>query len=295
VDDQPQTGPESVPGEQPAADAALPVPAPESFLRADPLPSNRHRPDPWAHRRAEPRPFALMWTGYLLLSTVACLGPITAAMFLTPEVYRPAAALLLVVTALGITIFWPMVRLSQEMPAGRPSSAVALDMIAVFFPLQATIWPQIIPALSDWDAPIALAVSFHCTAWLALTGAVLTAALGHVGRLEARGERAPTARTLWTVVFLALSLGASLLTLLLSRPTLHGSVPSGSTLWAAAPGIFEITRDRAWLGRAAAVQPEHWRFALGVLLIAAGLWALVLFFEKIALRDRPVNPAAPVH
>ncbi len=241
--------------------------------------------DPWAHRRGEPRPWALMWTGYLLAATVACLGPITSAHFLTPDIYRPAAILLLVATALGVAVFWPMIRLSQEPPPRPASRAVVLDSIAIFFPLQATVWPQAMPALSNWDMSIAAAVAASATAWLALTGAVLSMALGHVASAKRRGRSTTLRRAGWMVVFLGLGLGASLAGLGTpagdAKPDRYGLSMS---VWSPASTVLEVTRDRSWLGRAAVVQPEHWRGVLVIAGIAAALWTVVLVREAAGRR-----------
>lgn len=230
-----------------------------------------------------------MWTGYLLLTTVACLGPITSALFLTPDIYRPAASLLLACSALGVALFWPMIRLSQQAPYGRATRAAFVDAVAIFFPLQATIWPQAMPALSSWDVSITAAVASVSTAWLALTGALLAIALAHTASAERSGHPAPVRRAVWMSLFVALAFGAWLVGM--ASGTLGPAAPSqsGSTLalWSPASAVFEITSDRSWLGRAAVVLPLHWRSALGVGLAAAITWTAAFLLEAIVFRRRP--------
>lgn len=288
---------------RPAPSEILPAPLPEpqavphaQVELVEPAPPRRTSADPWAHRRAEPRPLALMWTGYLLLATIACLGPIASAQFLTPDIYRPAASLLLAAAALGITVFWPMIRLSQQVPRDRPSRAVFLDSIAMFFPLQAIIWPQAMPALSSWDFTIAAAVAVNCTAWLLVTGAILTFAICHVASCERQGVPAPSRRMLWMVVILIVSFGGWAVGVGFGSPAAagHRAVGEPLSVWSPASVVFEITRDRSWLGRSAVVQPQHWRSALVLTCVAGGLWAIALMVESLALKKpHAESPQSP--
>lgn len=251
--------------------------------------------DPWAHRRAEPRPLALMWTGYLLVATIACLGPVTAAHYLTPDVYRPAASLLMAASLLGVTIYWPMIRLSQQLPAQRPSRSVVLDSIAIFFPLQATIWPQAMPALSSWNATITAAVALHATAWLLIAGAILTLALVHILRREARGESSQLRRTGWMGLNVLTTFAAAVVAFLTGAFD-HLGAPSSAPatyVWSPASVVFDITADRSWLGVAGAVQPIHWWSGLVLLMGGLCLWILTIIIEMFALRgvDTAFQPA----
>jgi hypothetical protein len=251
--------------------------------------------DPWAHRRAEPRPLALMWTAYLLIATIACLGPVTAAHYLTPDVYRPAAALLMAAALLGVTVYWPMIRLSQQLPGHRPSRSIFLDSIAIFFPLQATIWPQAMPALSSWNATITAAVALHATAWLAIIGSMLCLALVHIARGEAAGFSTQLRRTGWMGACVLVTFAASGYAFIngafehLGTPT---SAPP-TYIWSPASVVFDITADRSWLGVAAQVQPIHWWSGMVLLLAGVCMWILTIVIEAFALRElsgRPSNP-----
>lgn len=248
--------------------------------------------DPWAHRRAEPRPFALMWTGYLLLATAAALGPIAATHFLTPDVYRPAATVLMVSACLGVVVFWPMIRLSQEVPDRRVSRSVLLDMLAILVPLQATIWPQAIPALANWDVQVAGAIAVHSVAWLAATGGLLTIALLHARHSERSRGWTRGVRTAWMAGFVVLaSAGWAVSVIVASSPPLVETV--GPALWSPASAVMDMTSDRSWRGRPAVIVPEHWRAAalVGVFACAAWLWALGLeWVLGGAPRDRDGMP-----
>lgn len=252
-------------------------------------------PDPWAHRRAEPRPLALMWTAYLLIATIACLGPVTAAHYLTPDVYRPAAALLMAAALLGVTIYWPMIRLSQQLPNQRPSRSMFLDSIAIFFPLQATIWPQAMPALSSWNATITAAVALHATAWLAIIGSVLCLALVHITRGEALGISTQLRRTGWMGVCVLLTFAAAVHAFFTGAFD-HLGTPSSAPptyIWSPASVVFDITADRSWLGVSAQVQPIHWWSGMVLLLAGVCTWILTVVIEAFALRhfsSRPANP-----
>ncbi len=243
--------------------------------------------DPWAHRRAEPRPLALMWTAYLLIATIACLGPVTAAHYLTPDVYRPAAALLMAAALLGVTIYWPMLRLSQQLPNQRPSRSIFLDSIAIFFPLQATIWPQAMPALSSWNATITAAVALHATAWLAIIGSVLCIALVHITRGEAAGISTQLRRTGWMGVCVLLTFAAAVYAFFTGAFDHFGTPTSAppTYIWSPASVVFDITADRSWLGVSAQVQPIHWWSGMVLLLTGVCMWIVTVVIEAFALRD----------
>lgn len=239
-----------------------------------------------------------MWTGYLLLAAVASLGSIASAPFLTPDIYRPAAALLMAATALGVAVFWPMVRLSQMCPPESPRRAVVLDSFAILLPLHATIWPQAMPALSSWDASVVAAVACHSTAWLAFTGGVLAFALIDIRQRESVGGRISAKRASWMLLILLLCI-AGPLAMMLRGMSSGPPMPERSQAWfmlmSPVSAIFEITRDRSWLGTPAVVQPDHWR-ACGLILAAAGVAWLCATLRGLHPRvdhGHPQPPDAP--
>lgn len=219
-----------------------------------------------------------MWTGYLLLATAAALGPITSTHFLTPDIYRPAATLLLVAACLGVVVFWPMVRLSQEIPGRSIAGSVLLDILAILVPLQATIWPQAIPALAHWDVQVAAAISAHSVAWMMATGGVLAIALLHVRHCERAFGWNQLLRSGWMAFFVALACagwGVSVLMTLNQTP----QAVVRPALWSPATAVFDMTADRSWYGRAAVIGPEHWKASGLVAAVAACVWIAAAALE----------------
>lgn len=230
----------------------------------------------WSHRRGEPRVFALLWTLYLMLATLVMFASLSASPSVTPEVYRPAARTLLLLVMVGVTLLWPMTRLSQVSPHGGIVSGVLKDLVVVLLPVQALVWPHAMGVLSDWPLGVVAAMSASIGAWALIVGGTLTIALGTMER-EGRG----VARAAWMGVFVVLIGGAPLWLLL--RGELGGGVGGETRVgWMLSPltSVMEITRDRAWSGHSAWVGAGHWRAlawvtGLGGVLLAMGwVWTL---------------------
>lgn len=183
-------------------DPARADPPPVSYTTAPPR-------DRWAHRRTEPRPFALLWILYLLGAAVISFGSSGSILQPTGDMYRYATQLLFILAALGVAIFWPMLRLSQASPAS-PRRAILMDLFVLLPPLHCVIWPQLFDWLTQWSLPLVSAIAAAFTAWAFLVGAILAIALGadpshprnHTPGDLPRSER----RSLWMVAFLALAI-----------------------------------------------------------------------------------------
>ncbi|MEO1008107.1 MAG: transcription elongation factor GreA [Planctomycetota bacterium] len=136
--------------------------------------------DRWAHRRAEPRMFAFLWAVYLLAAGLSTLGVALTRgpwTLLDKSVYQHAARIMLVCVALGVAVLWPMVRLSQQVPAsGRSWRAIAKDLVVLVLPVQAVLWAQA-AARSGWALDLIAAMSAALLAWPLLLGALLAAVL----------------------------------------------------------------------------------------------------------------------
>ncbi len=225
----------------------------------------------WAHRRGEPRTFALLWTLYLMLSTLVMFASLSASPSVTPEVYRPAARVLLVSVMIGITLLWPMTRLSQLGPSKRPIASVLKDLVVVLLPVQALVWPHALGMLSGWPLSVVAALALSMGAWALVTGGVLGIALATM-----RPESGAGVRGAWMAVFVVLSVGAPVWFLVAGG---YDIVEGGAASLAPAPGrmlspltsIVEITRDRAWTGRSARVGAGHWRPVLATLALGGVL------------------------
>jgi hypothetical protein len=248
-------------------DATSPAPGPSAggWRPAIVLPPSANA-DRWAHRRGEPRVFVLLWTTFLFTATLLTLTGVGLGGYVTADVYRPAARMLMLTVAAGIALLWPMIRLSQDTPAHAPAAATAQDVFIVLLPTQAVIWPQY--WLAGWPIPVLLAISALLTAWALVVGGVLALALG---RLAGAGH---AARAWWMVGLLVLTTWGAL-GAFLDRGDQPG-MPSnrGRVAWMLSPltGVAELTRDRSWTGRPAAVYREHVLAILWTAGIAAPLW-----------------------
>lgn len=258
--------PAAVPSHQPILAFELRVPTPPSAAQI-----RAAKVDRWAHRRAEPRPLAVLWMVYLVAASVLTIGAQGVLGLIAPDVYRPGARILLAAGGAGVAILWPMIRLSQLVPA-RPVRAKVLDAFVIAGPLNAIIWPQALPWMAGWSPAVCAILSLLFTGWVLLVAGLLILAMGNQDR--DRDHPAPwVPRTAWMVVFVFLAVAS---------PLLHGLGSLGAAtnpreVWTPAlfspiSAVFEITKDRTWMGVTAAALPEHWRAAwitlgLGLLLL----------------------------
>jgi hypothetical protein len=196
----------------------------------------------------------------------------------TPDVMRPASRMLLAITALGIAVLWPMVRLSQ-LPDPHPISGAIQDLIVVLIPTQAVVWPQWLGWLGRWPVPVVGALAAMLAAWAFLVGGLLVVAQAGMLRVELRHDRpAPSpwsGRTNWMALFVGVTLCGALGPLVAGGP---GS-DAERIRWMFSPitAVFELTRNRAWTGTAATVTAGHWWAiaavaAAGVVAWAVGIW-----------------------
>lgn len=238
--------------------------------------------DRWAHRRGEPRVFVLLWTTFLFTATLLTLTGVGLDGYVSADVYRPAARLLMVTLAAGIALLWPMIRLSQEAPHHGGAAATAQDLFIVLLPAQAVIWPQY--WLAGWSIPVLLAIAALLAAWSLVVGGVLAIALNR------RGTGNAAASIGWMLAVLALTCGGAL-GAFLDRGDEPG-VPAnrGRAAWMLSPltGVAELTWDRSWTGRPAAVYREHVLAILWIGGVAAPLWVA-------AASRRGERPAAGLH
>lgn len=164
--------------------------------------------DRWAHRRIEPRPFALLWILYLLGAALISFGATGAILQPSSDTYRYATLFLFTLAAIGVSIFWPMLRLSQSCPTS-PPRAVLLDLVVMLPPLHCVVWPQLLDWMARWSLPLVATIAAAFTAWSFLIGALLALALGtHPNPLDARSPGLlprSDRRSLWMVAFLVLA------------------------------------------------------------------------------------------
>jgi len=204
---------------------------------------------------------------------------------LSPESYRPAARVMLAVIVLGVGVLWPMTRLSQRRPEGSGAGAATRDMVVMLIPVQAVIWPQ--TWLAHWPIGVVASVAALVVAWSLLIGGVLGLVLE---RGSDRGGREPGhgARAGAMAVCVALSLGGAVVPLV--APS-RGGPPEGLDArwtWMLSPvtGIYELTRDRAWSGRSAAVGAAHREALLATFAIGGATWATAVVSGAVRRRTR---------
>lgn len=239
----------------------------------------RNRPD-WSHRRGEPRFLALVWTVFLLLATLAAFATVGTGGAGNVDAYRPAARGLLVTVAVGVALLWPMMRLAQAVPAGGlRGCAVATmrDLVVIFVPMQAVIWPQALLARWPLDAVTAIAACF--AVWAVLIGGVLAVLLAVGGRLVGNGWRWWAMLGVAFIVNVVPAIGAAWSSL--APPTRHRGVWMMASPMTA---VVELTQDRAWRGRSLEVDGTHWRAIVVVGGLAAGAWVPLV---AAALARRP--------
>ena len=128
------------------------------------------RDDPWAHRKGEPRVFALFWSVYLMGAAMLTLFAIGSASIPTAAQYQIGSAAMITMIALGSTLLWPLVRLSQATP-DRPVSATLADMFVLLAPMQIVIWP--LPLLTRWPLEIVASLAGLLASWTLLIGVIV--------------------------------------------------------------------------------------------------------------------------
>lgn|GEM_PF-867645 len=234
----------------------------------------------WSHRRAEPRALALLWTVFLLLATVWTFVSAGADGLMSVESYRASARGLLTVMMVGVSLLWPIARLSQTLPTEGGLRGSAKDVFVVVFPAQAILWPQAL--LARWPVEVMAASVSLLTAWALVVGGLLAVALRTPG--GERGEGASWALSGWgaagwSCVFVGLGLCGPVVVMGWSWASGGFEVEDALSRagWMLSPwtGQAELVRDRSWTGRSAWASPSHWRW-IGVISafgLAAWGWA----------------------
>ena len=233
------SGPGTPPSERTPA-GPEPAPAPVEYA-APPAPTEPGPPPPpadprapadrWAHRRAEPRPLAFVWTMFLAVASGVTLATLVAQGATGHDVYRPSARGLFALIAFGLTVLWPMLRLSQAPPDEPAGHSVAKDLTVLLAPVQAILWPQAMIFLANWPMRVVGACALLLAAWSVLSGAVLALAMDHLGAVERARPGRPTGklRAAWTLVFIALVSLGPLADLGHPCPTASPAAPPTST------------------------------------------------------------------
>lgn len=245
-------------------------PAPEQ----PPPPADETRPprgDRWAHRRAEPRPFAFLWTIFLLGGAVLTVLRAGAVRGMEIDAARTPARALLVVIGVGLIIVWPLIRLSQQAPE-RPARAALQDLLVALCPVQAVLWPLTLIGRWNWD--ITLALSVYYSAWAILAGALV--ALG-------TGSRRVSDRSWWMLGAVVIAIGAPTLGLVSAR--VGAGMDPRYLLPSPVTAPFVVTASPG--GRRPIVPPDLWVWSAA--LAGAGL----VGWTGAAVRDAHAAKAPP--
>lgn len=252
---------------------ALPVRSFEVRVATPPSQAQRRaaKVDRWAHRRAEPRPLAVLWMLYLVAASILTVGAQGVLGLIASDVYRPGARILIASAGAGIGVLWPMIRLSQVVPT-KPVRSKLLDAFIIAGPLNAIIWPQVLPWMAGWTPGVCAVLSLIYSGWVLLVAGLLILAMGNSER--DRDHAAPwLPRTAWMAVFVFITIASPLFHGLRSMgPAVDARGVWTPGLFSPISAVFEVTKDRSWMGATVAAQPEHWRagwltFGAGVLLI----------------------------
>ncbi|HED53939.1 MAG TPA: hypothetical protein ENJ00_07025 [Phycisphaerales bacterium] len=227
---------------------------------------------------------------YLLASTLVVFLSLGDPVRVTAEGYREGVRMLITAIAIGITIMWPMLRLSQASPVGGGGHAVARDLMILLIPLQAVLWPQTL--LTGWTFSAIGAAALTLLAWSLLVGALVAAGLGF-GQQDTHGQSklqeiqyaensVTIARTLWMLAILTLVLAGPLLMVLIRSIGRGSSAEFQVMLGMSSPltAPWELLKDRVWTGHRAAVGPEHWRAVWMTLSIAVAAWVLRALWRR---------------
>ncbi len=209
--------------------------------------------DRWAHRRGEPRTFAAAWILFLFGATVVSVGAVGTFGLLSADVYRPAAQVMMEITAVGLAVLWPMVRLSQEAPRS-PTRAMTQDIIVILGPVQAMVWPQALAWMAAWPMSVVTCLDLFLSGWCVAMG----------GLLAVYFQRPVLRRWAMMALILLLVLAGPLAAVLrrpspsmMADPALS-EPPVAWLMTSPLTGVYEITRDRSWTGQLARVDARHW-------------------------------------
>lgn len=250
----------------------------------DELIGPKNRPDPWAHRRGEPRTFAFFWTMFILIAVAGSVMWVARYAALTTGAYAPAARIMLIVVGVGMTLLWPMVRLSQATPPRPVPLHALIDTWIVLLPIQVVLWPLVF--LAGWPVNIVLGVAGNFLAWGLLTGGILAIALAGP-TLQHPSDPRLARRTLWMLTMVALTLGAPLIILLSRMANPDGSIEEPLSMFSPLTSVAVLT-GRGMLGPQNPIAAWQWECILAVLLAGCAAWVLAFVRHRLG---KPVSDA----
>jgi hypothetical protein len=216
-----------------------------------------------------------LWVFYVFATLVAVFAGLGWFGLVAPDVYRPAARVLMVGLVVGVWVVWPMVRLSQERPE-RAIRAVWADWFLVMSPVAGAIAPQALPWMAGWTVEACAGMGLWMGGWAAVAGAVMAWVFAGEARDGPRGARAVgVVRAGVMLVMVVVALGGPGLELLRAGVLAR---PSSELLLLTSPlgGAWVIAQPQDWAGKSVAMYGVTWG-AVGVVWGVAGVaWAGVV-------------------
>lgn len=120
-----------------------------------------------------PRGLILASSLWLVASWIVAMGLRTPIQPSSAS-YTPGVRMMLVCVIIGLTIGWPLLRLSQATPRF-PIRQVLLDLIVLLALVQIVLWP--LRLVTTWSPARTLAVDATIAGWAALAGAIVASAV----------------------------------------------------------------------------------------------------------------------
>jgi hypothetical protein len=218
---------------------------------------------------------------YLLLAVGGSVLWVARFAAVSAGSYGPAARIMLVVIALGATVLWPMVRLSQASPRGSVVSHVLADVFIILAPTQCVLWPLIV--LSNWPMSVVGGIAAMIGTWVFLSGGLL--ALGLSGSPADRiGHPRLLGRTLWMGVIIAAVGAGPVLSLLYGMG--RRKAPEWLALLSPLTGIPSLT-GAGLSGPQAPVSGQQWWWIGGVAGVSVAVWAIAGIRSALGDGRRP--------
>jgi hypothetical protein len=217
----------------------------------------------WTHRRGEPRLMALLWSLYLFAASLVTVMQLPILGMTESRFVQSSSRLLLMLLAVGVTVLWPMLRLSQVSPR-RPCLATWVDLFVLLVPMQAVLWP--LTWLGRWDLAITAAVSLLISSWAILLGVPVC-----VGMASPVGW----GRSVWMSLVLVACGAAPMMAFVLGAT----GAATSSSLALASPltAVFAITTGPS--GLSPHVTPQMWLATIVPLGLATPLWLAMWIFR----------------
>lgn len=196
---------------------------------------------------------------------------------LTSGTYAPAARIMLVVVGVGMTLLWPMVRLSQATPPRPVPMHALVDTWIVLLPIQVVLWPLVF--LAGWPVNIVLGVAANFLAWGLLTGGLLAIALTGPA-LQHPSDPRLLRRTLWMLVMVVLTLGVPLGVLLMRLVAKDSNVETGLGMFSPLTSVVMLT-GRGMLGPQNPIAGWQWACIWAVFLAGCLAWVLAFVRHRL--------------